>query len=229
MSQSFILTHTKKKFSPENPQLDQICLQDIAHALSFIGRFCGHTDHFYSVAQHSLLLAKRLQQDGYSNRIQLIGLLHDASEAYFQDILSPLKKLLPDYQEREGVLMDVIWSCFGIRPTAYELDVVHQYDRLMLAFELKKYHDFDRGDVLDEHVPQFLPDGPGVCKRQFFKEVMRLHTAYAGQKNELGSWYAQAHILLLFEDMEFDAPIGIDMAWLKRERETIFEARQQNA
>ncbi len=63
---------------------------DIAESLAKQARFNGHTPgYFYSVAQHSILVADQLPLD-----YQLIGLLHDAHEAYIGDITSPVKTAL---------------------------------------------------------------------------------------------------------------------------------------
>lgn len=105
-----IYTHTGKYFNPLDPQLDLICIEDIAHALSNLPRFAGHLPRFYSVAQHSLY-CQRLAPDD----LKLVMLLHDAAEAYgLLDIPSPVKKHFPEYQRAEGRLMHAITCRFGV-------------------------------------------------------------------------------------------------------------------
>ena len=68
-------------------------LLDIGTALSNVTRYGGHSQ-FYSVAEHSLRVADWLQAAGYSTQMQLLGLWHDATEAYIGDFPRPLKKLI---------------------------------------------------------------------------------------------------------------------------------------
>ena len=100
----WIETFTGKKFHFQFPDPDEICIEDIAHALARICRYTGHVraEH-YSVAQHSVLVSHLK-----GTRVtQLAGLLHDAQEAYLGDLNSPLKSLLADYQIIEG---NVQWA-----------------------------------------------------------------------------------------------------------------------
>ena len=72
-----------KMIDPMKITAEDICLEDIAHALSLLCRGGGHIKYFYSVGQHSLNCAREAKAKGWSARLQLICLLHDASEAYF--------------------------------------------------------------------------------------------------------------------------------------------------
>ena len=73
-----------------NPDPEEIDIDDICFALSNICRFTGHVD-FYSVAQHSLLVAQLCQQNGASKEDVKWALLHDGAEAYISDLNSPIK------------------------------------------------------------------------------------------------------------------------------------------
>jgi 5'-deoxynucleotidase YfbR-like HD superfamily hydrolase len=84
--QPWIQTYTGIAFDLMEPAAGQIDILDIGHALSQIGRFGGHTQEFYSVAQHSVLVSENVPRCD-----ALQALLHDASEAYIGDMVRPLK------------------------------------------------------------------------------------------------------------------------------------------
>lgn len=107
---SHITTYTGKLFDPLIATADEVDIADITHALHLLCRANGHFPHFYSVAQHSINCAREALARGFSERVQLGCLLHDASEAYMSDVTRPLKKLLPDYLKGEERLQNVIWS-----------------------------------------------------------------------------------------------------------------------
>lgn len=81
-------TYTGKIINPLNLKTEDICLEDIAHALALKCRFNGHCRTFYSIAQHCYLAAY------YSpTPLKKLALLHDAAEAYLFDIPRPLKQI----------------------------------------------------------------------------------------------------------------------------------------
>ncbi len=125
---STILTHSGIEFDLCKPDPDLIEIEDIAHALSNLCRFTGHTKHFYSVAQHSYLCATLVPQEH-----QLEALLHDAAEAYIGDVSSPLKALLPGYQMIEFNLEQAIRKRFELPPKKSAW--VKEADLMMLAAE----------------------------------------------------------------------------------------------
>lgn len=133
-----INTYTLRKFDPCNPSDDSIVIEDIAHALSMLARSGGHFPTFYSVARHCVTCAKEALSRGYGNRVALLCLLHDGSEAYLQDITSPVKANLPDYLKYEKVLQDKIYRIFsGSLPSVEEAECVNLVDRAMLYHEFK--------------------------------------------------------------------------------------------
>jgi hypothetical protein len=129
----WIQTFTGKRFWPFDPDPDDIDIKDIAHALSNLCRFGGHTKFFYSVAEHSINVCRECHRvDG------LWGLLHDASEAYLLDLPSPVKHH-PDmqlYREAEARLMEMICQRFGL-PIVCP-DSVHLADAELLATEAQQ-------------------------------------------------------------------------------------------
>jgi 5'-deoxynucleotidase YfbR-like HD superfamily hydrolase len=112
--QEYILTYTKLRFYPLNPKSEDIRIEDIAHALSLMTRANGHFSHFYSVAQHCVNCCKEAANRGYSRRVQLGCLLHDASESYISDITRPVKHHLKAYYAIEDRLQGLIYQRYGL-------------------------------------------------------------------------------------------------------------------
>ncbi|MCY1703997.1 hydrolase [Deinococcus sp. SL84] len=97
-----------------SPQPDMFTREDIAAGLSHAARFSGQTGRFFSVAQHSLLVSSLLKAWGHTPEVQLLGLLHDAQEAYLCDLARPVKVLVPGYKELELRLWAAIRERFGL-------------------------------------------------------------------------------------------------------------------
>lgn len=91
----WVQTWSGRAFDLLDPQPDMIHPADIAHALSRIARFAGHTvgEHGYSVAQHSLLVAE-IVRTRHSVAYVRAALLHDAGEAYYGDVTSPVQRAM---------------------------------------------------------------------------------------------------------------------------------------
>ena len=133
---SSIVTFTGKHFDPTAPEENLIDLSDIGHALSLICRGNGHVKYFYSVAQHSIACCREAQARGYSDRVQLACLLHDASEAYMSDVTRPVKALLTEYLKVEENLQNMIWNKYLKTPlTKEEKQQVFEVDDDMLVYE----------------------------------------------------------------------------------------------
>lgn len=129
--------HSRHYFSLPTGQVPGI--GTIAHALSNINRWTGHTLRPFSVAQHSLLVSYLVPPE-----FALEALLHDATEAYLGDIAAPLKSLLPEYQRLELIHWEWIAEAFGL-PRDMSPEVKYA-DMQALALE-KYYH---MGDPVSE-------------------------------------------------------------------------------
>lgn len=124
---SYIRTSSNKIFNYLDLENSQIDIDDIATALSFIPRWLGHTNKFYSVAQHCCWCADHTE----GNRLE--ALMHDATEAYLSDLPSPLKALLPDYQNMEKNVSIVLAIKFGF-DYPYSIET-HEVDKKALQIE----------------------------------------------------------------------------------------------
>lgn len=111
------------------PTEDMICIEDIAHALTYQCRFGGHLPKFYSVASHSLNCSYLIDEP----HLKLSALLHDASEAYLMDIPRPIKQRLSNYKEIENGLMKLIAKKFGFEYPLH--DKIKEVDETMLQLE----------------------------------------------------------------------------------------------
>ena len=147
-----IMTYTKKIFDPLSPERDLIDIKDIAHSLSMLCRANGHFPTFYSVAQHSLNCMKEAKARGYGDRVQLLCLLHDASEAYISDLTRPVKSAMDKYKEIEKKLEAEIYAKFLGGVTEEEYSLMREIDDSML------YHEFLRfmGEKLSDEAPVLM-------------------------------------------------------------------------
>lgn len=174
---SCITTYTKKSIDPLHPKQELIDPIDIAHALSLLCRANGHFPHFYSVAQHALNCAKEANARGFSQRVQLACLLHDASEAFLSDITRPVKPCLSNYLAIEFELQQIIYEKWIPSPlTEEEKKQVSEVDDALL------YHEFL--SLMDERIADDTPtlkSSPSfdfrdfaLVEREFLRELARL-------------------------------------------------------
>lgn len=180
---AWIQTYTGRKFWPLSPSPDDVHIEDIAHALSLMCRFGGHCRDFYSVAQHSVLVASLL----VTKEWKLAALLHDASEAYMADVLRPIKASLSQLHEVEKGLEICISQKFG---TMYPLHEHIKYaDMRLLATEKRDLM------ILTEHPWQPLPHplsekiipwSPKEAEKRFLSDFQDFNRDMLNQYMDLG-------------------------------------------
>lgn len=188
---NWIETVSGKQFWPTDPRWCDVDIVDIAHALSNICRFTGHTRKFYSVAQHSVRVMKALGE-GWSPELQLWALLHDASEAYIMDLSRPIKYLpeLEEYRKIESNLERFIFNRFdlwGTRPEIVKLadNALLKQERKELMVHLHRWSvDQEKawqvdGEVVE--VPRERPMGPLRAKYRFLFHFWRLRGMIDGK------------------------------------------------
>ena len=140
-----IRTFMGKMVDPMNPDPELINLVDIAHSLSNLCRWNGHTMKFYSVAEHSIFVANAVEKP----EDKIAAMLHDASEAYIGDVTRPLKHRLKNYFDMEYDIMVVISRKFGFKyPLSAEVKAADDY---ALKWEYVNIVTADRVPTLTPH------------------------------------------------------------------------------
>ena len=168
----WIQTASGKPFWPLEPRVEDIDIEDIAHALSMKCRYAGHCLRFYSVAQHSVLCSEIVPESA-----MMWALLHDATEAYLPDVARPVKKSLPGFKEIEARLARCIAERFGL--SLPMPDAVKVADLRLLASEQRDLMappelswDSTRGVEL---VPfEIVPASPSEAKAMFLRRFEEL-------------------------------------------------------
>lgn len=133
-----VIVYSGKEIDILNIKSDDVDIFDIAHSLSNICRFNGHTSSFYSVAEHSVRGTYLLNE----RREKQLFLLHDAAEAYFGDIVRGIKyitQLRDIFKTIERRIEIAVLEHFGIPgPVSDELTYRLKYaDDTMLRTEAR--------------------------------------------------------------------------------------------
>ncbi len=175
MNEPTITTRSGKQVSLLNPKPEQIDIGDIAHGLAYQCRFNGQTSRFYSIAQHSMMVASMLP-----DALKLAGLFHDAAEAYVGDVVQPLKALLPDFLAIEHRITFAIGYRLGINLDHHP--DVKRADLIALATEKRDLLPRERGEweILKGIRPlnRFtLPMSPEQAEAAFMRTFITLRAA----------------------------------------------------
>lgn len=172
-------TYTGVKFYLTDPHPDDVRIKDIAHALSMICRFGGHTTEFYSVAQHLVHCTDLVASWEPENvKLQLDTLLHDASEAYLGDVVRPLKYSMPKYLDLEAKTMDVIYEGLKIEfPNVMDNATIKLADDTLLMTERQEFIRHKDNDWRIDAKPLDIELGslsPTAAEYQFFTKYHEL-------------------------------------------------------
>lgn len=162
-------TVTGHGFPLMEPMPEDINIDTIALALSRIPRFGGHTKpgKEWSVAAHSLLVTAFLQMDAAPPATQLVGLLHDAHEAYIGDLVGPVYRAMAlnfetsTFDQMKNRIDAAIAHFVGLHTMEFETygkakDAVAKADLEALAYERQWFLNEPQGSFW-EHVVQLPP------------------------------------------------------------------------
>lgn len=167
-----VTTYSGKSIDLDSPNPDLIDIDDIAHQLSLINRFNGATKEPYSVAQHSVIVSNIVKPE-----FALLGLLHDAAEAYIGDIVGPVKKLFNQFfgdLERRllGVILEKYCAEIGV-------DCLWKVKTADMQAYVTEFRDLFNSPQNFEHLPEPLaykiePVGNWKAKRMFLNRFHEL-------------------------------------------------------
>lgn len=187
-----IRTYTGKMFNLLEPDPGVIDIKDIAHALSNQCRFTGHTSTFYSVAEHSVNVSNVPLLN--TKELQLIGLLHDATEAYLVDLPRPIKKftdLGAIFKLHENHIWEAIALHFGLPLEIPE--EVHEADRIVLVTEKRDL--MRKGPDWDSYGQSFLDNKGGEVK-PLSKVIYPLALPFQSESAYLNRYYSLTEALV---------------------------------
>jgi len=131
-------------FYPFDPRAEEINLVNIAHILGQKSRWNGGLKRYYSVAEHSMLVAEIVRPE---NRLK--ALLHDAPEALtgFGDVPTPIKRFTSFVSEMEDNIWRVICDSFGL---SYEMDAdLKRADKIAADIEVRDLTDWQEKPPVD--------------------------------------------------------------------------------
>lgn len=170
----YVSTFSGNRFYPLEPRIDVVAIEDIAHGLAYQCRFNGQTREFYSVAQHSLIVASLVPAE-----LRLGALLHDAAEAYLGDMVKPLKVLMPEFADLEDKVTAIIAATFAIDFSVYA--PIKRADLIALATEKRDLmpHSAERWAYLDDirALPDpIVPMSPEQAKQAFLGQFAELQS-----------------------------------------------------
>lgn len=134
MRKGWIRTYRGNYVNCLEPDPETIDPVDIAHHLSLENRWGGATQRPYSIAEHSIWVARFARKMVDAERADAAvawGLLHDAHEAYIKDVPTPLRGTLTseDYELSANALDVAIMARFELPLNPHVMAVVKQADR----------------------------------------------------------------------------------------------------
>lgn len=184
MGYNFVGTYMGKEVSMTEPTSDSIDIFDIAYTLSHINRYNGTIP--ITVAQHCLFVSELVSRWTNDKDMQLLALLHDASEAYIGDMPSPLKskEINSAFTRCESKLNKAIYekySLFGYEDKLPE--IVKKADDVSWRYEAYKYKkSTENWQVLELinpntiDLPELLIENNDIIEAKYIARVNELTT-----------------------------------------------------
>lgn len=110
-SGDWIQTFTGRAFYPFDPRPEDFHILDIAAGMRN-ARYANQSVLTETIGEHSVHLWRRASDLRFTGRQRRAALLHDGSEAIIMDMLTPIKRRLPDYSAVEHGVMAALAARF---------------------------------------------------------------------------------------------------------------------
>lgn len=173
---NWMQTYRGAQFWPLDPRPEEVFIEDIAHALSMACRYGGHCERFYSVAEHSVWVSYVVPAEW-----AIVGLLHDASEAYVADIIRPIKPSLTGYKEIEDRVWRAIAKRFRI-PEVMPAEIKSADNAVLLA---------EGAQIMKKHPAPWCVPGEAADIKVECWSPQRAESVFRARWTELtGQWIA---------------------------------------
>lgn len=197
LEHSRITTVSGKQFYLANPTADSMVMTDVIYALSRICRYGGHIhprfgDDIYSVLQHSVYVYWILRKHRPDlAKAFLWALLHDGTEAWYGDIVSPLKRMFPEYSALEDRAAVTMREAFSIPYDQETADAVHWADKVCWRIECVHVSanptQLLEGEPASPFTmlsvdPDFFVWSPSYARKMFRQALSEIRTLYASQE-----------------------------------------------
>ncbi len=162
------------------PEDHMIHVEDVAHALSMLCRFNGHTRRFYSVAEHACIMSDWVMAQPWATpRDGLTALHHDDAEYVIGDMARPVKVKMPQFKAAETVLDRALARRFG---TEYPFPPwLKEIDSRILVDERSNVMNPSTNEWGTDHLKplgvvfwRVLGRFPAVAKRRYLRRHRRL-------------------------------------------------------
>ena len=169
-------------FDFEKPENGTYGIAAIAHALSMLCRFTGHVKYFYSVAQHSVAVSELVPEE-----LALAALLHDAGEAFINDLSAPLKHApwMHGYRDCEERVERAVFARFGVEEWLLPMHpYIKHADLVMLATEQRDLMPPSNEEwaVLNGIEPRdrkINPQPPEIARAYFLQRYVQLTSEHS--------------------------------------------------
>jgi len=186
LGKDFVMpTWSGKQLHLLSPEATQIEIEDIAHGLAYQCCFNGQTRHFYSVAQHSMLVAQLVPAQH-----RLAALLHEGATAYLGEIARPLRHLVLEVQLIEKKIMAACSEKFGVAD--FDTPAIRRAHSVALATEYRDLlsHTKKSEDLAEYSAPvprRIEAITPEEAKYQFVEMLGKILDETGAQKSPSAS------------------------------------------
>lgn len=153
------MLHNMRLIDPWKIEQYEFNVHDFIKPLSQINRYNGNTRMPYSVAEHTVHLARWLKSHDRAHLVPA-AIIHDFPEVIIGDMVQPVKREMYDFVSLDNRIQAHLADQFGVSPEA--LAELYDYDRRICQDEMQQVfagpYDAGMKPLGDIHVKFWFPD-----------------------------------------------------------------------